>query len=51
MPHRPKPNELPDKDAIRKLFPKRAVEEADRVAHEHDVDKKEKSHKPSVPEK
>ncbi len=48
MPHRPKPTQLPDKDAIRKLFPKRVVEEADRVAHEHDDDGKQKSHKNKV---
>ncbi len=51
MPHRPKPTELPDKDAIRKLFPKRVVEEAERVAHEHDAERKQKSHKRSVPKK
>jgi len=28
--------ELPDKEAIRKLFPKKVVEEAERIAHEHD---------------
>lgn len=50
MPKKPKPTELPDKEAIRKLFPKRVVEEADRVAHEHDDDEKENAHKPSVPE-
>ena len=50
MPNRPKPTELPDKNAIRKLFPKRVVKEADRVAHEHDADG-EKSHKESVPKK
>jgi len=49
VPHRPKPTELPDKEAIRKLFPKRVVEEADRVAHEHDDERK--SHKKSVPKK
>lgn len=31
-----KPTELPDKDAIRKLFPKKVVDEAERVAHERD---------------
>ena len=28
--------ELPDKEAIRKLFPKKVVEEADKIAHEKD---------------
>ncbi len=51
MPHRRKPTELADKDASKKLFPKRVVEEVDRVAHEHDKNGEEKSHKESVPEK
>ena len=37
MPRKKKePTELPDKDAMRELFPKEVVEEAERVAHEHD---------------
>ena len=31
-----KVTELPDKEAIVKLFPKKVVEEAERVAHERD---------------
>ncbi len=31
--------ELPDKEAIKKLFPKKVVEEAERVAHEKDAPK------------
>jgi len=31
--------EMSDKEAIRKLFPKKVVEEADRVAHEKDAPK------------
>ena len=31
-----KVTELPDKEAIRKLFPEKVVEEAERVAHERD---------------
>ena len=31
-----KPTELPDKEAIRKLFPKKVVDEAERIAHERD---------------
>ena len=31
-----KATELPDKEAIRKLFPKKVVDEAERVAHERD---------------
>ena len=33
-PKKPKVTELPDKEAIRKLFPQKVVEEAERVAHE-----------------
>lgn len=51
MPKRKPVTDLPDKDAIRKLFPKRVVQEADRVAHEHNDDKKGKSHKESIPKK
>ena len=37
MPRKKKePTELPDKDAIRELFPRKVVEEAERIAHEHD---------------
>ncbi len=37
MPRKKKePTELPDKDAIRELFPKEVAEEAERIAHEHD---------------
>ena len=32
-----KVTELPDKEAIRKLFPKKAVDYAEKVAHEKDV--------------
>lgn len=34
-----KVTEMTDKEAIRKLFPKKVVDEADRVAHEKDVPK------------
>ena len=37
MPRRKKPiTELPDKEAIRKLFPKKVVDYAEKVAHEKD---------------
>ena len=36
--------ELPDKEAIRKLFPEKVVKELDRIAHENDS-KPDKSHK------
>ncbi len=39
MPNRKKPQhltELPDREAIRKLFPKRVVDYAEKVAHEKD---------------
>jgi hypothetical protein len=37
MPRRkPKITELPDKEAIKKLFPKEVIEMADKVAHEKD---------------
>ena len=37
MPRKPKKlTELTDKEAIRKLFPKKVVEELERVAHEKD---------------
>ena len=40
MPRKkPKVTELPDKEAIRKLFPKKVLEEAERVAHEKDAPK------------
>ena len=29
--------ELPDKEVIKRLFPKKVIEEADRVAHEKDT--------------
>ena len=29
-------SELPDKELVKKLFPKKVVEEAERIAHEHD---------------
>ena len=37
---RPKITETPDKEAIRKLFPKKVVEEAEKVAHEKDAPEK-----------
>ena len=37
MPRRkPKITELPDKEAIKKLFPKKVIELANNVAHEKD---------------
>ena len=40
MPRKkPKLTEMPDKEAIQKLFPKKVVKEADRVAHEKDAPK------------
>ena len=35
-----KVTEMPDKEAIKKLFPKKVVDEAERVAHEKDTPKK-----------
>ena len=29
-------SELPDKELVKNLFPKKVVEEAERIAHEHD---------------
>ena len=37
---KPDATELPDKEAIRKIFPKKVVEEIERVAHEKDAPKK-----------
>ena len=40
MPRKKVPaTELPDKDAFKKLFPKKVIEEADRVAHQKDAPK------------
>ena len=33
---KPEVTELPDKEAIRRLFPEEVVQEAERVAHERD---------------
>ncbi len=47
MPRKPKKiTELPDKEAIKKLFPKEVIEMADKVAHERD-DKGESTRKTS----
>lgn len=43
MPRKKKKvTELPDKEAIKKLFPKKVVEYAEKVAHEKDSDKPRK---------
>lgn len=48
MLHPKKPStDLPTEEAIKKLFPKKVVEKAKEVAHEHD-DKKDVAHKSSV---
>lgn len=36
MPKKKPVTELPDEKAIEKLFPKKVVKEAKKVAHEHD---------------
>ncbi len=38
-PKKQKVTELPDKEAIKKLFPKKVIEEAERVAHEKEQPK------------
>ena len=41
MPRKKKKlTELPDKEVIRKLFPKKVVDEIERVAHEKDTPQK-----------
>ena len=42
---KPKVTDLPDKEAIRKLFPKKVVEEAERVAHEKEKPKTFHAHR------
>jgi len=46
-PKKQRVTELPDKEAIRKLFPKKVVEEAERVAHEKE--KPKTSHANRIP--